>query len=629
MSGLNKQNQPESKPPGVQPKLGAVDVGRMGEKVLTPLRRCLSSPATIIVTILIGFAAIVILQSYYDSQRHSLSDKKTEAQRLIGRWNAFEAATSGLLITDNIHDALEHWTAATDDFGEGLHSLARSEVLRSMRDREPQLQTQVRKIENLWSFVKLRTESARTKLDGQAADEILGNTHAKRSLLIGLGYLIGQGTPRSDYLALYSLTRDMGYVVSTSGSFIVTALSGVVGEIAIQADREARRVRYGTGALSLFIALLVLVLVVQSQRTLRGSEQQYRTLQNNLPLGVFRSTPTGRMLSVNPAMVSMFGYDSEEDMLAVSAGELYCDPERRRELVRVLKENGSGTDMESRMRRKDGSILWISSNVRTVTNDHGEVLHYDGILENITDRKRAEAREHAVAREKVLQAKRISGVFAHEIRNALFPARAALDRLKSSVHVKGTDSGARKYASIAERAVSNATATTRLISDFNKLDTEVMPQIVNFDEVINDFLETNLVPVEEQRVTINASGETGHIIRSNRLQLPLVFNNLLVNALDALQGIDNPRIDITWKRNGDFLDLVFEDNGCGIPVGELRRVFEPFFSTKAARDGIGIGLSTSRKIMRMYGGTISVSSREGKGTRFDLRFGLCQEPDSP
>jgi len=116
---------------------------------------------------------------------------------------------------------------------------------------------------------------------------------------------------------------------------------------------------------------------------------RYRTLHDNLPLGVFRSTPDGKFLSVNPAMVSMFGFESAEEMLRISVPELYFDPQRRTELVRQLGVTGSYTDEEIRMRKKDGTVFWVSSNVYGVPDEQGAIMHFDGILRDITESKRA------------------------------------------------------------------------------------------------------------------------------------------------------------------------------------------------------------------------------------------------
>ena len=125
--------------------------------------------------------------------------------------------------------------------------------------------------------------------------------------------------------------------------------------------------------------------------------QDVHELLMSAPIGVFCSTPEGRYLSVNPAWAKMFGYDSPQDVLAsISdiATQLYVNPAEREEFKRLLEVDGKIVNFESRFRRKDGSIIWVSRTARTVRNAQGEVSHYQGFTTDITERKQSEAALH-------------------------------------------------------------------------------------------------------------------------------------------------------------------------------------------------------------------------------------------
>ena len=125
--------------------------------------------------------------------------------------------------------------------------------------------------------------------------------------------------------------------------------------------------------------------------------QDVHELLMSAPIGVFCSTPGGRYLSVNPAWAKMFGYDSPQDVLAsISdiATQLYVNPAEREEFKRLLEVDGKIVNFESRFRRKDGSIIWVSRTARTVRNAQGEVSHYQGFTTDITERKESEAALH-------------------------------------------------------------------------------------------------------------------------------------------------------------------------------------------------------------------------------------------
>jgi PAS domain S-box-containing protein len=120
------------------------------------------------------------------------------------------------------------------------------------------------------------------------------------------------------------------------------------------------------------------------------AEQRYRELRDNIPAGVYRSTPDGKLISANPALVKMLGYDSEEEMTGVSAVKFYVDPEKREILMKELRDKGSFTNFEVHILRKDGTQRWASTNMRVSLDDDGQIAYIDGTAEDITKRKEAE-----------------------------------------------------------------------------------------------------------------------------------------------------------------------------------------------------------------------------------------------
>ena len=118
------------------------------------------------------------------------------------------------------------------------------------------------------------------------------------------------------------------------------------------------------------------------------NEQRYTDLVNNMSEGVYQSTTDGRFLNVNPAMVKMFGYQSVEEMLAIDIKkELYFKPEDR---GNTYPEAGNDKHSELQMKKKDGSPIWVADSGWYIKNEKGEVIRHEGILQDITERKKAE-----------------------------------------------------------------------------------------------------------------------------------------------------------------------------------------------------------------------------------------------
>ncbi len=231
-----------------------------------------------------------------------------------------------------------------------------------------------------------------------------------------------------------------------------------------------------------------------------------------------------------------------------------------------------------------------------------------------------DTQQKLVAAEKFREARSIAGGFAHEIRNALFPARGILSRMAQTVS-GGESADLNELAShsrFADRSIAKAIELTTLITKYTRIESEYDPQRVLIDPVIRDVLSENRIRVEEMDVEVNVSGESDTEVVSNRKQLYSVLNNLLLNSLDALAQSDEREIEIRWRRSKENgVTLVWRDTGCGIPEENLGRVFESFFSTKPDK-GTGIGLATVKKIIELYEGTVTVSSDGRNGAVFEI-----------
>lgn len=125
------------------------------------------------------------------------------------------------------------------------------------------------------------------------------------------------------------------------------------------------------------------------------TQEKYRGIFENAIEGIFQTTPQGRYLSANPALAKIYGYDSPEELIARVTdveNQLYVDPNRRQEFVRLLTENDEVSNFERQAYCQDGSIIWVSENCRAVRDREGNLLYYEGTIENISKRKEAEER---------------------------------------------------------------------------------------------------------------------------------------------------------------------------------------------------------------------------------------------
>lgn len=130
----------------------------------------------------------------------------------------------------------------------------------------------------------------------------------------------------------------------------------------------------------------------RAEEAWRKSEEKFRTLVDNLNVGVYRNTGDfpGRFIQANPAMVKMFGYNSSEEFMNIAVSDLYQNPQERRLLIEEVRQFGHVKDRELALRKKDGSPIWASISATAQRDEKGEIKWMDGVVEDITERKKTE-----------------------------------------------------------------------------------------------------------------------------------------------------------------------------------------------------------------------------------------------
>jgi PAS domain S-box-containing protein len=127
-----------------------------------------------------------------------------------------------------------------------------------------------------------------------------------------------------------------------------------------------------------------------AEEALRESETRYRSLFEGVPIGLYRTTPSGEILDINPALVRLLGYPDSRSLLAINVSDLYVNAGDRPQWLALTDREGTVRDFEVQFRRYDGTIIWVKDTSEAVRDDQGRVLYYNGNVEDITERKMAE-----------------------------------------------------------------------------------------------------------------------------------------------------------------------------------------------------------------------------------------------
>jgi signal transduction histidine kinase len=213
---------------------------------------------------------------------------------------------------------------------------------------------------------------------------------------------------------------------------------------------------------------------------------------------------------------------------------------------------------------------------------------------------------------------------AHEINNPLAIINEKTGYIQDLITYKEEYAKDTKLLDLVDSILSSvercSTITKRLLSFARHVDVRV--RTVNLLETIEEVLSFLIKEAEYRSIAISVTAPNDiPPFESDRGRLQEIFLNLFNNAFAAMS--DGGHLDITARREDEnYVSVTITDDGCGIPEADLKRIFEPFFSTKKERGGTGLGLSITYGLVQEIGGDIKVQSEDGKGTSFTITLPL-------
>jgi two-component system, NtrC family, sensor kinase len=216
---------------------------------------------------------------------------------------------------------------------------------------------------------------------------------------------------------------------------------------------------------------------------------------------------------------------------------------------------------------------------------------------------------------------------AHEINNPLAIINEKAGLIKDLMSLRKEYAADDKLLGLADSVLASvercANITKRLLSFARHMDVKLQP--LDVEEILREVLGFLGKEAEYRSIAVHVTVDPDvPKIESDRGRLQEIFLNLFNNALAALG--DGGRLDVSARRpDAQSITVSVRDTGCGIPPADLRRIFEPFFSTKTERGGTGLGLSITYGLVQEIGGDISVESQVGQGTEFTIRLPLKLE----
>lgn len=381
----------------------------------------------------------------------------------------------------------------------------------------------------------------------------------------------------------------------------------------------------------------------RAAEALRQSEEEYRSLVENLKVGVFRLhlAPDGhRIVKANRAMADILGYSSTADLLASPPASL-CSASMET-VIATLRSRGFIRNHEMRCRRLDGTEIWIMLTASAHAENDGNLRMMDGIVEDFTDRKktqedllRANMRlSGALSRlreteQKIIQHERLSALgqmasgIAHSFNNALMPILGFSELLLKHPDLLTNREGTLDMMKDIFNAAQTAAAAVKSLRSFYRPMEETDFRVIDPKALVESAIAITQPRWKEEMaaqgisIDIVKQFEEVYPIHGLEARLRESLVSMILNSIDAMPN--GGTLTLRLRNDDKWVVMEIQDSGTGMDAETKRHCFEPFFTTKGPQ-GTGMGLAVTYGVVRHHGGTIDVESESGFGTLMAIRL---------
>lgn len=369
--------------------------------------------------------------------------------------------------------------------------------------------------------------------------------------------------------------------------------------------------------------------VTRERSALVDYQRRLLSIATHAPVVVYALGRSGgsanRLLYISDSMEKMLGYrTTEARTIGWLLRKIHPDDRSQYEAAIAGMAEGSAVELEYRMRHRRGHWVWIYDTIAFASDPNSKRSEVVGLMIDVTDRK--------AAAEQLVQADKMAGLgqmvagIAHELNQPLNFIRLAVDNLKERVSRDMFDKERLmlKFDQVTAH-VERAAAIIQQMRVFGRSSSEP-PQPTRLGEVVDAVLIMIRPQLGGHGITVDTREvDQTEMVQARPNLLEQVLLNLFLNAEHAIlsRREEEPehegKITLQTHREGESVALIFDDNGTGIPYQALKKLFDPFYTTKPPKQGMGLGLSISYEIIHELGGEISAGNN-GDGARFVIRL---------
>lgn len=336
----------------------------------------------------------------------------------------------------------------------------------------------------------------------------------------------------------------------------------------------------------------------RAEVALTESEERYRSLVDNLNVGVYRNTAdaAGRFLQANPALARMHGYDSVDEFMTMKVADLYENPADREAFVAILLKTGAVTNFEMRLKKKDGTTIFCAATAKAHYDADGQVDWVDGMIEDITERKRLERQLLEISeREQRRIGQDLHDGLCQHLAGVGYMSKALARKLDGAGRAEAED--ARVVADLIRQAIADARATASGLYPVKMETNGIMAALQSLAANVENLFHIPCVFRCDPPVLLADNDAAVHLYR--------IAQEAVNNALRHGKA---RHITLTLAEAGRLATLTVRDDGQGLP--------EPL----PARRGIGLDIMNHRA--RMIRGTLNIRRAPEGGTILTCSFPL-------
>ncbi len=371
----------------------------------------------------------------------------------------------------------------------------------------------------------------------------------------------------------------------------------------------------------------------RAERALSEAEKKYRAIVENAAGGIYQVTPEGQFLSANPALAKIIGYDSPEEVLRdveSAQDQLYVDKEGRAKFLSDISVLDISKNYEGQIKRKDGQIIWVSENIRPVKDDEGTLLFFEGSMEDVDQRRKAELALKDAKIESDLANRAKSEFLAnmsHELRTPLNAVIGFSEIIKNESFGPLPSEEYKDYANSIYDSGQNLLNVINDILDVSRIeagDRTLNEGVVKVSEIVDSCLSLMDTKIKNNKIQLQnkvAQSDLSFIGEKHAVKQMLL--NLISNAVKF--SPENSLIMLDAELDSKSrLRLSVTDTGIGMNEYELKKALSPFGQIDTehnrSKSGTGLGLTLVKSLMELHGGEFEIVSQKGIGTTATLIF---------